>query len=493
MNRNSFSRSRRRRRRIDWKRLSIAAAVLVAIIGIIVLIVCLSTGEKEDKTADMPNIAPAVSATPEPVTTPEPITNPITEPETQPEAQPDEPSGDASATTVGDIVADGDTEEDPEAPIPPMEDQVVYEDPVIPEVADVPSTPTGSGRSAHIRVIGDVMFHQEQLDAARQPDGSYDFTLQFQFIAPSLRNADYTIANLETTVGKYKDTNYSGYPQFNTPESVLTTLQNDCGIDFFTLANNHMLDRWYDGMVNDVNLMEKYGFDYVGAYRSKEERNTPVIYEVNGIKIGFVAYTHSTNTMENYSDKAAKEYGVPYLYKSDIKADVQRLKDAGAEVIIALPHWGTENTHIPDSDQKAYAKKLAAYGVDIILGSHSHMVEPMLIVEGTDSEGKPRQVFCIYSMGNFISAMTMKRTDNGIILDFTIVEQPDGTFRVENVGYVPVYVWKHAGKYTVLPILKYTGDNRPDAMTDDQYNRMVESYHELTEVLGTEEFTVLPE
>ena len=172
---------------------------------------------------------------------------------------------------------------------------------------------------------------------------------------------------------------------------------------------------------------------------------------------------------------------------------MKRLKNAGAEIIITLPHWGEENTYIPDSTQEKYTKRLAAAGVDIILGSHSHMVEPMLIVEGTGSDGRPRQVFRIYSLGNFISSMTMKRTDNGIILDFTIVEQPDGTFRVENVGYVPVYVWKHAGKFTVLPILKYTGENRPSAMTDDQYNRMVESYYEITGVLGTDQFTVLPE
>jgi len=469
---NRFVRSRRRRRkRIDWRRLSISCAVLLAVIGLIVLIVCLAGGDNEDTTAQ-PNIVPSVSATPTAEPANEPTPDPVTDATPEP-VQDDQAAASANST--------------------PEPQHTEYADPVAPDtaVSNVPVT-TG-GRRVHIRVIGDIMFHQEQLDAAKQPDGSYDFTLQFQFIAPSLRAADYTIGNLETTVGKYKDRDYSGYPQFNTPESVLPTLKDDCGIDFFTLANNHMLDRWFDGMVNDVNLMEKYGFDYVGAYRTREERNTPTVYDVNGIKIGFVAYTHTTNTMENYCDEAAKEYGVPYLYKADIESDVRKLREAGAEVVIALPHWGTENTHIPDSDQEKYAKRLAAAGVDIILGSHSHMVEPMMIVEGTGADGKPRQVFCIYSMGNFISGMTLARTDNGIILDFTIVEQDDGTFRVEDVGYVPVYVWKHAGKYTVLPILKYTGENRPDAMTDDQYDRMVESYYELTGVLGTDEFKVLAE
>ena len=87
-------------------------------------------------------------------------------------------------------------------------------------------------------------------------------------------------------------------------------------------------------------------------------------------------------------------------------------------------------------------------------------------------------------MGNFISAMTLKRTDNGIILDFTIREQADGTFQVEDIGYVPVYVWKESGQYTVLPILKYR-DSKPELMSDEQYQRMLESYDEIVGVLGT--------
>lgn len=457
---NRYSRGRRRKSLYTRRAVFFTAAALL-LVGIIALIVFLASSGSSDDTAK-PSIEPSqivqVTQTP----TQEPASEATTEP-----AAADEPAAEPS--------------EEPLA------------DPVVPETADTQSTPsTGAGRTAHIRVLGDIMFHQEQLDMAKQSDGSYDFSLQFKYIADSIGAADYTIANLETTVGKYGDRDYSGYPQFNTPEVVLETLKG-CGIDLFTLANNHMLDRWFDGMKNTVDLVEQYGFDHVGAYRTQEERNTPVMYDVNGIKIGFIAYTHTTNTMENYCDEAAKQYGVPYLYKSDIEADVQALKDAGAEVIIALPHWGEENTYIPDDTQEKYAKRLAAAGVDIILGSHSHMVEPMLTYEGTDANGNQRQVFCIYSMGNFISAMTLGRTDNGIILDFTIVEQSDGSFRVEDIGYVPIYVWKHGGQLTVLPILKYTGENRPEVMTDDQYDRMVESYYEITGVLGTDQFRVLEE
>ncbi len=454
---NRYRAPRSRRRQALIRRRIISGAVAAALVALVILIVLLIHGANTDKTGGPVIVAP--TATGLVLTAPE--ANASVAPSAEPSAEPAEATGQTSEST----------------------------DAAVSAATQAPST---SGlRSAHIRVIGDVMFHKEQLAMAKKSDGTYDFSLQFKFIKDSLAAADFTIANLETTVGKYKNTAYSGYPQFNTPESVLETLK-DCGIDFFTMANNHMLDRWFDGLVQDVDLVEKYGFDHVGAYRTQEERDTPVIYTVNGIKIGFVAYTHTTNTMENYSDKAAQEYGVPYLYKADIEDDIKKLREAGAEVVIALPHWGTENVNVPDETQYKYAKKLAKAGADIILGSHSHMVQPMQVVEGTDDAGNQKQVFVIYSMGNFISTMTMQYTDCGIILDFTIQEQADGSFRTENIGYVPIYVWKQDDKYTVISSAKYL-ENQPDGMSADQYNQMVKTYHEIVDQLGTDGFTVLTE
>ncbi|MBQ4088511.1 MAG: CapA family protein [Clostridia bacterium] len=449
MNRNSRYRARHNRRNLYIRRAIFAAIVLALLAGLIVLIVHLASGSKEDPAK--PQITLSTTA-PTPEATDEPTQEPTTEPVTT-----DEPVATQTAAAA-------------------------------PAVQQQPSA--AGGRSAHIRVLGDVMFHQEQLDMAKQPDGSYDFGIQFKYIADSIGAADYTIANLETTVGKYKDMKYSGYPQFNAPESVLPLLK-DCGIDFFTLANNHMLDRWFDGLKNNVALMEKYGFDYVGAYRSQAERDTPTIYEINGIKVGFLAYTQSTNTMERTSDPAVKEYGVPYYSKSAVQKDVAALKEAGAECIIALPHCGEEYKETPDDYQESVFKTLAAAGVDIILGNHPHVVQSMGTVTGTDENGEYREVFYIWSIGNFISAMTKEGTDCGIILDFTIEELDNGRFVARDIGYVPIYVWKHGGLLTVLPIGSYSGSNRPDVMTDDEYNKMVARYNLIVETLGDTEYDVL--
>lgn len=337
-------------------------------------------------------------------------------------------------------------------------------------------------RSARIRAVGDLMVHKKQLAIARQADGSYDFHPQYALIAGSLADADYTIANLETTVGQYRDMAYSGFPMFNSPETLLDAVR-DAGVDFLTLANNHMLDRWSGGVKNTVDNVEKYGFAHVGAYRTQQEKDTPVICEVGGIRFGFIAYTHSTNTMERRGTDAEAVALVPYIQKADFKADVQRLRQAGAEVVIAFPHWGKEYVRTPDDSQKKYAKQLAQAGVDIIIGSHSHMVQPMGYQTVTADDGVTRQVFTMFSMGNFISDHIVQYTDNGVILDFTVNEHSDGSFSCDDVGYIPTYTWKQDGAVRVLPSGKYL-KNRPSGMDDENYNRMVASYYEIAEILG---------
>ena len=415
--------------------------------------------------------------------------------QSQTPAQPEEPvqQADAAQSAAGGVDLMALTGTEPEsAPAveaqPAVEAEPVVEAeptpvPQIPQaVESVASAPrvAGAPRSVRMRVIGDVMFCQTQLVYAK--DSNYDFHNQFEMIADQLANADYTMANMEGTIGKYNKSNYSGYPQFNAPDVALAPLK-DYGIDFLTLANNHMLDRWSGGVKNTVDNVEKYGFDHVGAYRTKEERTAPVIYEVGGIKFGFVAYTHSTNTMEKRGTDESAVALVPYIQKADFAAEIQNLRNAGAEVVIAFPHWGKEYVRTPDDSQKKYAKQLAEAGADIIIGSHSHMVQPMGYQTVTRADGTTKQVFTMFSMGNFISDHTLQYTDNGVILDFTVNEQPDGSFTCDNVGYIPTYTWKQDGAVKVLPSGKYK-DNRPSGMDDENYRRMVESYYEIIEVIG---------
>lgn len=339
--------------------------------------------------------------------------------------------------------------------------------------------PGRSLRRAHMRAVGDIMFCRQQLACAR--NNGDDFHSQFEMIALQLADADFTMGNLEGTIGRYGDIPYSGYPRFNAPDAALAPLK-DFGVDFLTLANNHMLDRWEDGVERTVNHVEKYGFGHVGAYRNPAEKARAVIREVNGIRFGFLAYTQTTNSMENRATAKRAVELVPYLTMADFTGDVKRLRDAGAEVVIAFPHWGEEFLRAPNDAQRQYARQLAETGVDIILGSHAHVVQPMEFQRVIAGEAD-RQVLTAYCMGNFISDHKLRYTDNGLILDFTVSEQPDGRFTCDDVGYIPTYIWKQDGLIRVLPSGKYL-ENRPDGMDDGSYGRMVEGHREIIGIMG---------
>jgi poly-gamma-glutamate synthesis protein (capsule biosynthesis protein) len=183
-------------------------------------------------------------------------------------------------------------------------------------------------------------------------------------------------------------------------------------------------------------------------------------------------------------DPAATEYGVPYIYNSNFAEDIQRLRDAGAEVVIAFPHCGTEYVTQPDASQLDYAEKLASAGADIILGGHSHAVQPMMLKRMTDSAGRSRDVLIAFSLGNFLSDHRLQYTDCGVIVEFTISEDNDGAFSVGGIGYIPTYCWQPTrGDVRVLPSGKYLIKG-PAGMTGEAHARLVQSYHEITGIIG---------
>jgi len=466
-------RTLRRKRRQEKRR---AVLLLLFTVAACIIAAAVILQPKEDESIPIASIiAASITPAPSPVPTASPEPTAII-PAVRQTAVPD-----AATPAPTEEAAPAPTEEAPAAETPAAEPSSAP----TPEPAATPAAPM---RSVHFRVTGDIMATEDQLDYAKRADGNggYDFRPQLELIAGSLQAADYTVGNLETTIGKYGDRDYSGYPEFNSPESLLTALSGS-GFDMLSLANNHMLDRWFDGMKNTVNNVEAAGFDHVGAYRTREERNSAKIVEINGVKFGFLAYTGTANDREKSSAEGALLYGVPFLHKADFDGDVERLRAAGAEVVIAFPHWGAEYVSSPNSDQQHYAMKLAEAGADIIIGSHPHVLQPMGFIE---VDG--REVFIAFSMGNFLTTQSHSGyTDAGMILDFTVTEQPDGGFRVENVGYVPTWCWEHGRTVQVLPAAKYV-NQRPDGMDNDDYNRMKKCLSATVKTMG-DSFTMLEE
>ena len=341
-------------------------------------------------------------------------------------------------------------------------------------------------RSARFRAAGDLIIHQRQLDIALRRDGSYDFRPQFSMVSELMGNADYTIANLETTIGRISDLPYSGYPRFNTPEALLDALRG-AGIDFLTLANNHILDRGIEGLRATADRVEERGFSFGGVSRRPEERDRPAVVEVNGIRVGLLCYTWVMNRRSGETEAQAmaraEACGVKTLRRADFSADVKRARDAGAEVVIALPHWGEEYRRRPGDDTVICARRMIAAGVDVVLGSHPHMVQPVEYLEAETEEGEKRTGLAAYSLGNFISNQSDRYTDAGIVLDFTVCLPPGGGVSVENVRVLPTFCWRRDDMIQPLCSKKYL-HAPPEGMDGRAWLRMRESCEDLRELMG---------
>lgn len=369
-------------------------------------------------------------------------------------------------------------------------DPAAAETPVPQSATAAPQNSSYDGlRSATIRSIGDFVIHEPIYKSAKQADGSYDFSSMLSYIKESMADADYTVANVDGPMGGAGKRGYRGYPQFNTPPHLMKNLK-DIGVDMLTLANNHALDTYFDGLKAEIEACISIGMDYVGAARTQEEDDTPVIKEINGIKVGFLNYTQSTNTMEKHSDKEASIYGLDICKYADFEADAQAARDAGAEVLVAYMHWGEEYERNPGSDQRSYGSKLVAAGVDVIIGGHPHVVQPAYWLEGTrTSDGGTQRTLCLASLGNFLSDQRLQYRDGGIIFEFTIQEIAAGQFEITNPQYIPTYVWRTGDEdsgyeYSVVPCGPYLED-APAGMNSADHARLVEIWYETIEHMNT--------
>lgn len=339
-------------------------------------------------------------------------------------------------------------------------------------------------RTARIRAAADIMVNTTQLNLARRAD-TYDFFPQFELAAGALSNADYTLATLETTVGLVGNAKYSGIQRYNSPESILQAVR-DSGIKFISLATEHILDRGMDGLVQTVRLADACGLEHGGANRSSQEKDTPTVIDVRGIRVGILCYTQGTGGMENAFPEALR-YGVNYLKVEDAAADIARARGAGAEAVILLVHWGEEYKDGPSDATAKLAKQLVAAGADVIIGSHAHRLQGVKYVTAETADGKTRKGLVAYCLGNFLNNLEVPKTDVGIILDFTLRETQDGGVEVVEPGAVPIYCWRQPDEKILraVPSLKYN-EHGPEHMDSTRAARMRASLREVQATMGKE-------
>ena len=277
---------------------------------------------------------------------------------------------------------------------------------------------------AELVFVGDAMQHKVQLDAAKR-NGGWNYEECFRDVAPWFKTADLAVVNLETPIGPAPHT---GYPCFNAPEEFADALK-DAGFGLFLTANNHTLDRHDRGMRTTIEALDKRKLPHLGTYHDAAARDTllPHIRNVAGFRIGFLNYTYGTNGI-----KARQGAVADYIDRRIMAEDIRRTREAGAEMICVCIHWGDEYRMLPNAEQRDLADWLQQQGVEMIIGGHPHVVQPMELRE--DESGK--RCLVAYSLGNFISGMRTRDTRGGAALSVRLERTADGTPRVASAGWL---------------------------------------------------------
>ena len=336
--------------------------------------------------------------------------------------------------------------------------------------------------TATVLSTGDILMHGKVINSGKQDDGSYNFDSIFQYVKSYSQAADFSVANLETTLcGTDNGYAYAGNPKFNCPDAIVDSLKG-AGFDMLLTANNHADDTSLVGYKRTLNVVREKGLDTLGTYLSADEQKW-TIEEVNGIKIGMVCYTYSDGFSQNgYPLLNYNEVGengilnyftydkLPEFY-TQLQGYLDEMQAAGAEATVVYLHWGEEykwkTGEGPNANQTAMAQKLCDMGVDVIVGGHPHVVQPVdLLQSGTDAEHK---TIVLYSMGNAVSNQREEEmqqseptghTEDGVLFCVTFAKYSDGSVCVDSAELIPTWVNMHANsgstEYNILPLEEST-------------------------------------
>ena len=295
--------------------------------------------------------------------------------------------------------------------------------------------------------IGDVMQHGPQIRSAYNASTKiYEYDSCYKYLKSEMSDADITIANMEFPLGGKP---YVGYPMFSAPDEAALALKRN-GVDILVTANNHTCDRGKKGTIRTLDVLDSLGIGHTGSFRNMAEKELlyPMLIEKKGIRLALLNYTYGTNGIAVEVPTI-----VNLLKKESVLADIEKVRSMQVDKVIAFVHWGSEYQHIPNDYQKFYEKLFFDNGVDIVIGSHPHVLQPMRL-ETVDSTDR----LVAYSLGNFVSNQRTAPRDGGAMLKLNLAKE-NGIVRIVNAGYQLTWVWlpTQAGRkrYYVLPASKY--------------------------------------
>ena len=360
--------------------------------------------------------------------------------------------------------------------------------------------------TATVGTTGDILLHDLVIASGLDSStGEYNYDNIFKFLSTYATQVDYAVANLEVTLCG-PERGYKGYPSFNSPDAIVDSLKA-AGFDMLLTANNHCYDTGHEGFHRTQQVIGEKGLAHLGT-RQAEEDAPFRIQEINGIKIGMICYTYNTSQEESgkvslngigLSTADSKLVNSFNYYQLDsfyekLSGELAQMKEQGAEATMLFIHWGNEYQTYTNSWQDKISQQLCELGVDVIVGNHAHVIQPVRLLTSETDEN--RKTLCLYSTGNAVSniykvADFPVETEDGMLFNVTFAKYSDGTVLLESAEVLPTWVHRYwdddLGKrmYTILPM---SGDpenwQQEMSLTESLLNRCKESFARTQGIVG---------
>jgi poly-gamma-glutamate synthesis protein (capsule biosynthesis protein) len=327
--------------------------------------------------------------------------------------------------------------------------------------------------------VGDVMGHSPQIKSAyNATTQTYNYTPCFKFVKPIIEEADLAIGNLEVTLSD--QVTYTGYPMFRSPDALAEALKT-AGFDILVTSNNHSNDNGVYGVTHTIDVLEKQGFYHTGTFKNQAEKDLyyPLIVYKNDFRLAFLNYTYGTNGL------STKEPTVVNLIdEATIKADIAFAEQLKPDAIIMVMHWGAEYQLNESKVQYDLAQKMFEWGVNLVIGSHPHVIQPIKKVAFTNKNGEAQTGLTVFSMGNFISNQQQTNTDGGLMVEIELTkEKGSNKAKIGDCQYIPVWRYldktdakKPYGTYYVLPISAFEAGETTDLRLTNSAKTAMKSF-----------------
>lgn len=338
-------------------------------------------------------------------------------------------------------------------------------------------------KTVKIAAVGDILCQMDMIKDAYS-DGNYDFSHMFSNITKYVQNSDIAVGTMETN---FTENNYSGSGNYNAPIEFLQAVKKS-GINLISLAHNHQLDYGIEGRNTTIENIQKQEINITGISNNTENDNkefTGIIKEINQIKIAFLGYTYGLN---NESELTEEEKESSNIYSEEQVAKDLEYAKQNSNYIIVIMHWGNVNDSTISEEQNNITGFLVNNGVDMILGSHPSVVEPMKIIQDVDG----KNILVAYSLGNYISALKYENADVELILNIQIAKSPNSDKAVlQKVDYTPIYMLDNGtnaeNRFELTDMKKLARDyanGDTSKISRKTYDKLIEKLNRLQEIVN---------